>query len=310
MVAMKSVQSVVGVVVGAVLSLGVLAGCVSHDPFASEGADGGAPGGPVVIGTANFPESEIIGQVWAAALENAGYEVQVKSGIGSREVYMAALQEGSVDIVPEYSGNLAQFFGAELDPGASEEQVLGTLRGVLPEGIVAGETAAAQSKDAFWVTEDFAQRHNVASLADLADVPVRLRLAGNPELSKRPYGPSGLKELYGVGVDLVPISDGGGPLTIAALNEGTADVADIYTTTPTQGLVQLDDPKGMVLPQNVLPVMRARSVSVGAASVIRDVNIHVTTEALTQMNHRNVGEGKQSAASVAREFVDSVEVAP
>ena len=180
MVAMKSVQSVVGVVVGAVLSLGVLAGCVSHDPFDSEGAGGGAPGGPVVIGTANFPESEIIGQVWAAALENAGYEVQVKSGIGSREVYMAALQEGSVDIVPEYSGNLAQFFGAEIDPGASEEQVLGTLRGVLPEGIVAGETAPAQSKDAFWVTEDFAQRHNVASLADLADVPVRLRLAGAP----------------------------------------------------------------------------------------------------------------------------------
>ena len=94
-----------------------LTACANEDPTAPADNTTDADGQTVTIGTANFPESEIIGQIWAQALRDAGYEVTVKSGIGSREVYLSALEDGSINVVPEYAGNLTQFYG-ELEQGA------------------------------------------------------------------------------------------------------------------------------------------------------------------------------------------------
>jgi len=242
----------------------------SDDPLATDSTGtAAADEDTIVIGTANFPESEIIGQVWAAALEDAGFDVEVSSAIGSREVYLRALEEGSIDIVPEYTGNLAQFYEADLAAGASSDDVFAALEGVLPEGITAGEYAEGESKDSYRVTRDLADEHDLSTLADLNNLD-QVRVAGNPELAERPYGPPGLTDVYGVDaakITMVPISDGGGPLTVAALTEGTAEVANIYTTSPSldsEGnevdLVTLEDPEGMILPQNVLPLMRAGDV--------------------------------------------------
>jgi len=286
----------------------------SDDPLATDSTGtAAADEDTIVIGTANFPESEIIGQVWAAALEDAGFDVEVSSAIGSREVYLRALEEGSIDIVLEYTGNLAQFYEADLAAGASSDDVFAALEGVLPEGITAGEYAEGESKDSYRVTRDLADEHDLSTLADLNNLD-QVRVAGNPELAERPYGPPGLTDVYGVDaakITMVPISDGGGPLTVAALTEGTAEVANIYTTSPSldsEGnevdLVTLEDPEGMILPQNVLPLMRAGDVPQDAIDVITGVNGHITTDALVAMNLRNIGEEKAEPPVIARDFVD------
>ncbi|GAB3703110.1 ABC transporter substrate-binding protein [Corynebacterium nasicanis] len=289
------------------LSALALSGCsAGDDPLATEGSEA------ITIGTANFPESEIIGQIWAAALEDAGFDVELSSGIGSREVYLQALEEGSVDLVPEYSGNLAQYYGAELEVGATSEDVLDALRDVLPEGLSAGDLAEGESKDSYRVTRALADEHGLATLGDLAKLD-QVRIAANPEFAERPYGPPGLASVYGVDEDtisVVPISDGGGPLTIAAVVEGTAEVADIYTTSPLLDsagnevdLVTLEDPAQLILPQNVLPLMRAEAIPQEALDVINGISGKLSTDVLVELNLRNIGKEKAEPSAIARDFV-------
>lgn len=294
----------------AALVLG-LAACTNTDPTAAPGGENDSD--TITIGTANFPESEIIGQIWAEALRDAGFDVEVTSGIGSREVYLSALENGEVDVVPEYSGNLSQFYNAEVEQGADSPTVYSAAEEVLPETLALAEFSPAESKDSFLVTPETAEEYNLSTLADLQNMD-EIVLAGNPELAERPYGPQGLTEVYGVDAEKIrmnPISDGGGPLTVAALLSGEANVADIYTTSPhldSDGnevdLITLEDPENLILPQNVLPVYRADAIPQEALDVINDVNAELTTDDLTQMNLRNVGEEKAEPQVIARDYLD------
>lgn len=297
-----------------------LTACTSEDPVASD-PTGTTPQGEtdtIVLGTANFPESEIIGQIWAAALEDAGFEVEINSGIGSREVYLRALEDGSIDLVPEYTGNLTQYFrtaegDAELAAGADADEVYALLQDSLPDAAEVGEYAAGESKDAYRVTRELAEEYELVTLGDLDNLE-QVRIAANPEFGERPYGPTGLSEVYGVDaakIAMVPISDGGGPLTVAALLAGTAEVADIYTTSPlldSEGnevdLVTLEDPEMLILPQNIVPLMRAGELPQEAVDAINGINEHLSTEVLVEMNLRNIGDEKAEAPVIARDFVD------
>ncbi|WP_301924763.1 ABC transporter substrate-binding protein [Corynebacterium glaucum] len=291
-----------------------LASCASEDPTATTtapGTDTESADGTVKIGTANFPESEIIGQIWAEALREAGFDVEVTSGIGSREVYITALEEGSINLVPEYSGNLTQYFG-ELPAGADEDAVRDTLRSALPAELEAGDFAPGESKDAYRVTKETAEKYNLVTIGDLGNLDT-VTIAAPPEFAERPYGPEGLTGVYGIDaskITVTPISDGGGPLTVAALLEGKADAANIYTTSPALNddgeeadLVTLEDPENLIPPQNILPLYRAGELPDGALDVINSVNATLTTEDLVSMNLRNVGKERAEPAQIAKEYV-------
>ena len=297
----------------AALGILALAACAESDPTAASSGDtqSEASGETVKIGTANFPESEIIGQIWAEALREEGYDVEVTSGIGSREVYISALQEGSVTLVPEYAGNLTQFFG-ELPEGADEPEVRDTLSSVLPEDLEVGDFAPGESKDAYRVTRAASQAHGLQTIGDLGKLD-HVTVAAPPEFAERPYGPKGLTDIYGVDaseISVTSISDGGGPLTVAALVEGKADAANIYTTSPAllsdgseADLVILEDPKHLIPAQNVVPLYKAGQLPDGALEAINNIDAELTTEDLVAMNLRNVGTERAEPAQIAKDYV-------
>lgn len=281
-----------------------LAACASGNPL---GESSGSPGdsGTITVGSAAFAESEILAYIYAGALEAGGYEVDVKPSIGARDVYIAALQDGSIDVVPEYTGNLLQFFNANAT-AQSPDEVEEALAEAVPEGYAALDAAEAQDADSYNVTKEFSEQYGVTSLADLAGVPVALSVAANPELAERPYGIPGLKSVYGVDATLVPINDGGGPNTLQALLDGTVQLADIYSTTPSiaeNDLVTLEDPEHMILAQNVVPLISVAALDQGAIDLLNAVQAKLTTEDLIAMNARSSGEEKASSEQIAADWL-------
>ncbi|WP_411913978.1 ABC transporter substrate-binding protein [Acidipropionibacterium timonense] len=287
--------------------LAPLAACSSQDPLSSS-ASPSAGGSAVTVGSANFAESQIIAEIYAAALEAKGLTVRRRMQIGARDVYVKALQDGSIDLVPEYSGNLLQY----LEPGASasdESSVMSALtKAAAGRKLAVGKPSAAQDADSWCVTSQFSAKHSVTSLADLAKVSGTLRVGGNPELKERPYGPKGLTSVYGVPasrISFTALSDSSGPLTIKALTSGSVDLVDLYTTTPAikeNGLVVLKDPKHLIVPQNVVPLMTS-AVDAKARQVLDAVSAKLTTDDLIAMNSRNQGDEKASAQTVAKDWL-------
>ncbi|RUR01575.1 ABC transporter substrate-binding protein [Labedella endophytica] len=290
-----------------------LAACSSSDPLTGEGGGSDSDGGSgdsqsIAIGSAGFAESEIIAEIYAQALEANDYTVERTMQIGQRDAYVAALEDGSIDLVPDYSGNLLQFYAPDSEAVTSDE-VYTALGDALPDGYEVLEQSAAEDKDSYNVTAEFAEQYGLESLTDLMTVDVPLIVGGNPELAERPYGPTGLQEIYGVpsgNIQFEPISDSGGPLTVQALLDGTVNLANIYTTTPAiadNGLVTLEDPENMILPQNVLPLINSDAATDEVAEILDAVSAELTTEDLIELNGRNQGDEKAAPATLATDWL-------
>lgn len=283
----------------------LLSACSSNSPLATPSADATGPTAAtaLVIGSQQYYSNEIIAELYAQALEAAGHTIQRQYQIGQREVYLPEVEAGKIDLMPEYSGNLLQYYDAKTSAKSGEE-VLTALAGALPQGLRPLTAAAATDQDSYNVTKEFAAQHSLASLEDLAKVPGPIKVAANSEFAKRPYGPKGLKEFYGVDVTVVPVEDSGGPLTVKALKDGTVQAADIYSADPaiaTNGFVTLSDPKNMILPQNVVPIVSAK-VDDAAAAVIDKVSAALSTAELVALNARSVTE-QASSATIAKDWL-------
>jgi osmoprotectant transport system substrate-binding protein len=278
-----------------------LAACAGDPTKQSPAGDAKA----ITVGSAAFPENEIVAEIYAQALEAQGITVKKKLNIGAREVYIPALKNGEIDLIPEYTGNLLTY----LDPKATASApgaVTSTLAKVVPTGLTVLKPAPAEDKDSLNVTAAFAKANGVESIADLAKVN-GLRLAANPEFKQRAYGIPGLEKVYGIkGIAFTPISDGGGPATVKALVSGKVDVADIYSTTPSiaaNKLVTLDDPKHLIAAQNVVPLIRKDKATDEVTKVLNAVSAALTTDELLELNQANQGKDKKAPAVLAKEWV-------
>ncbi|MCI2265789.1 ABC transporter substrate-binding protein [Sediminivirga luteola] len=271
----------------AAVPLLALTACGSDDPLGPADTDEGA----IIVGSQLYYSNTIIAEAYAQRLEAGGYEVQREFEIGQREVYMPELEQGAIDVFPEYSGNLLQYLDPESEASSTEE-IQQALAEALPEGLVPLAPAEATDQDSYVVTSEFAQEHDLRSVEDLAGVDEDLRIAANSEFETRPYGPGGLREVYGVEVTLLPVEDSGGPLTLRALLDGDVQIADIYSADPAieaNDLVVLEDPQHLVLPQNVVPVV-SEDLSDDVAALIEEVNAALTQEQLLALNARSVEE--------------------
>lgn len=273
----------------------VLSGCAApaEDP-APEMEAAPAMAEVIVVGSQAYYSNEIIAEIYAQALESAGYEVERKFQIGQRDAYLPELESGAVDLFPEYTGNLLQFYAPDTVATQADE-VYTELQNALPEGLTALAMSPATDQDSYNVTAEFAAENNLVSIADLAGID-GLVLGGAPELEERPYGPAGLLETYGVVVGF----DATGDVTVDALLEGAISLANVYSGDPRIaefGLVTLTDPEGLFLASNVVPIASS-DVAAELAAIIDPISLALTPEALVALNLQSIKD-QLSAADIA-----------
>ena len=290
------------VAVGATVAL---AGCASGDPLdnGSGGGDGEGSTETLVVGSQDYYSNEIIAEIYAQALEENGYTVERDFRIGQREVYIPEIEDGAIDVFPEYTGNLLQYYVPDTEATTSED-VYAELETSLPEGLRVLDQSPATDQDSYNVTKTFSDENGVTSLADLKDVTTPITLGGNSELATRPYGPEGLKEVYGVDVAFTPIEDSGGPLTLKALVDNQVQMVNIYSADPNiaaNDLVTLEDPEGLFLASNVVPLV-SEKVTDEIAEIIDTVSEALTAEDLVALNALSVNE-QQSADQIAADWL-------
>ena len=310
---------------GAATGLLALSACSDTDPFAVDQASGGYSGGPIIIGSQQYYSNEIIAELYAQMMEKTGLTVTRQYQIGQREVYLPELEAGKIHVIPEYGGNLLEYYSKTSASGgptattatatatATPSRAAGdtasiqdTLLRTLPHSLTVLNPAEATDQDSLTVTKATAQAHSLTSIGDLASLGRSVTIAANSEFTTRPYGPKGLKAVYGVDASVTPVEDSGGPLTVKALTDGTVDVADIYSSDPAiraKDLVILSDPQMLILPQNVTPLVSA-SLPAIAVTAINRVSALLTPDELRSLNQRSTGE-KLSSKTIATDWLTS-----
>jgi osmoprotectant transport system substrate-binding protein len=282
------------VMVGASLAL---SGCASGDPLETDSGSGDSE--TIVVGSQAYYSNEIIAEIYSQALEDAGFTVERKFQIGERDAYLPSLEDGSVDLIPEYTGNLLQYYAPDTT-ATEEEAVYAELADALPEGLTVLEKSSATDQDSYNVTKEFADANGLESLEDLAGLSTPVRLGGNAELADRAYGPNGLLSVYGATVTFEATGD----TTVDELLAGGVDMANVYSADPsiqTNDLVTLADPKGLFLASNVVPLVNA-DIAEEIADVINAVDAKLTPEGLIDLNVQSTVD-QESSDSIATKWL-------
>lgn len=264
--------------------------------------------GTVVVGSANFDENEIVANMYAAVLEEAGYTVETRFLLGSREIYFPALEDGEIDLIPEYLGSAVEYLNsgageATGDPQESAELLQGHLEEL---GLEVLEPADAANQNGLVVTRETAEEHDLATVSDLEPVAGELVLGGPPECPERPLCLIGYEEVYGLDFEEFQPLDAGGPVTIGALQNGDIDVALLFTTDDaivSNDWVLLEDDEGLQPAENLVPVIRTEVLNEEIRTLLNEVSAALTTAELTELNRRVRQEG-EDPADVARDFLE------
>jgi osmoprotectant transport system substrate-binding protein len=291
----------------ATLGLVALAGCgggSSPLDTSTPSASGSAAAGSIVVGSANFPESALLAEIYAGALKAKGVNASTKLNIGAREVYIPALQDGSIDLLPEYTGVLLQYFDKSAT-AVTPDDVYAALQKALPANFTVLEKSSAEDKDAVVVTKETADKYHLTSIADLAPVASQLVLGGPPEWPKRPTGLPGLKKVYGLTFKEFKPLDVAGPLSVQALKSGQVAAVDLFTTQSAiaaNNFVVLQDPKSLFAAQNVVPLITKSKADPTVTAALNAVSAKLDTPTLAGLV-KQVEVDKTDAATVAKNWL-------
>ena len=294
--------------VALLLGLALLAAACGDDDGGDDAGGEAAPPvsdvGPIAVGSANFAESTIIASMYAQVLEQAGYDVSSEFEIGARDVYYRALENGEVDLSPEFVGSLLQFLGGE--PTGDTEESVTRLSEQLPDELVALEPAPGQSTNVFVVTQETAEEHGLEAVSDLAGMGDELVLGGPPECPERPFCIQGLRDVYGVDFsgNFRPL-DAGGTLTRQALESGEIDVALLFSTDANiaeNDWVVLEDDQQLQQAENVIPVIREEAVTDEVRSLLNEVSALIDDDTYQELVGR-VYLQNEDPETVAEDFL-------
>ncbi|GAB3074404.1 ABC transporter substrate-binding protein [Pedococcus soli] len=276
------------------------------DPLAStsSSSSGSAAAGGITVGSADFPESALLAEIYAGALEAKGVKVTKKLNIGAREAYIPALQDGSIDLIPEYTGVLRDYF-KKGQTGTDADAVYTELKSSVPAALTVLDKSAAEDKDALVMKKSRADELGVKSIADLKGKSQDLTVGGPPEWKTRDTGIPGFKKIYGLEFKQFRPLDAGGPLTLQALKNGQIDAGDLFTTDPSiaeNDLVALEDPKNMYAAQNVVPLITKSKSDPTVEGALNAVSAKLDTTTLAALLKEVVSDKKDPDA-VAKEFL-------
>ncbi|MEZ0235483.1 MAG: glycine betaine ABC transporter substrate-binding protein [Actinomycetota bacterium] len=258
----------------------------------------------ITIASFDFDESETLAEVYAGALRSQGFEVRHARRVGTREVVLPALERGLIEVVPDYAGSAVAFLGGQ--PSVDPDSSLATLRVSLgSRGIEALEPAPAQSRNGLVVTTRTATEHGLRSVSDLRSVASAMTIGGPPECPERELCLLGFAKTYGLEfASFLPL-DAGGPVTAAAVQQGTVDVGVLFTSDGSlaqHGLVLLRDDRRLQPAENVTPLVRRDAIErfgPGLTEAIDAVSAELTTTELRALNAL-VSSGVAPAVAAAR----------
>lgn len=308
---MKRTLAVTALGLAAAFSLSACGGSSGDNPLGtgsgatSAKAPSGKPAaGTIHVGAANFPESQLIAAIYAGALNAKGVKATTGDPIGAREVYLKALQQGSIDLVPEYAYSLLTFYDSAATQTATSD-VLAALTKKLPAGDTVLNPAKAEDSNTVTVTKKTADKWGLKSIADLAKHSGDVTFAAPAEFQGREQGLKGLKEKY----NLVPKTFRAlqGTAIVQALKNDQAQAANIFTTDPSikaEGFVVLQDPKHVFGSDNVVPLISKAKATAQVKTILNAVQAKLTTSNLADMD-KQVQVDHKDPGAVAKQFLSS-----
>jgi osmoprotectant transport system substrate-binding protein len=282
----------------------LIAACSNSDPL---GPQMRSPKS-IVVGSGDFPESEIVAEIYAEALQANGFEIGRRMGIGSRETYVPALKDHSIDLVPEYIGNLLLYFAPDSTATMLDDVEL-ELYKKLPGDLSVLTPSPASDTDTVTVTVGTAGDWNLKTIGDLAGHSPDVRFGAPSAFETRPSGLPGLRQKYGLNIapgNFVAINDGGGAVTVRALVEGKVTAANIFSTSPAMlqnHLVALEDPQHNFLAGNIVPLVNSQKKSDHLKDVLDAVSAKLTTAGLARLNAAVSGNAGIDPDQAARNWV-------
>ena len=305
-------------VLGAALLALIVSACSpGEDESPAASAGGGASQAAdlpeLTIGSAGFWESTVVAEIYAQALEDAGFTVERQLEQGARDVTHPALVDGQIDLMPEYIGGyLAVTYGGE--PTPDNEESLAALREELEaDGLVAFEPTPGTDADGFAVRQETAEEFGLTTMSDLAEVADQLTWGVAQECAENPVCGPGLERVYGIDFASLDVETLGACSTAIAeaLNASNIDVAQVCTTQPEIAgfnLVLLEDDGGLAPAQNIVPVVRSEVADEAGdllESTLNAVSALLTTEELTNLGAAVILNGESYEDAAAQWLADN-----
>lgn len=272
----------------------------------NSGSTGGA-GGTVKVGSKDFTESFILGEMYASVLENNGLKVERKLNLGGTPVAQAGLQSGQIDVYPEYTGT-GLLTVLKLPVNSDRKQVFDTVSKAYKEkfNLVWLDPAPMNNTEGLAMTQEGAKKYGITTISDMVTKGNQLIMLGPPEFQAREDGLPGLKKVYG-NFDFKKFIPADPGLRYQALLKGEADVVTAFGTDgqlSAYNLVLLKDDKGLYPPYQVAPVVRQQALDAnpGIRDALNALAPKLTDETMRRLNNEVDGK-KREPADVAKEFL-------
>ena len=289
----------------AVAALLALAGCGGSDAPKPSTVNDAKP--PLRVGTKNFPEQFLLGEIYKQALEARGFPVELKANIGSSEIIHQALTDGALDMYPEYVGVLlSEVANVRARPKTPDAAYRRAQAFEAAQGFALLAPSPFSDQNALAVKPAFARRHHLRDIQDLKSVAGTVRIGAPPEFQTRFEGLVGLAQLYGLrDAKARALAIGS---QYAALDSGRVDVAAVFTTDgqlASGRYVILRDPRGVFGTQHVAPIISRTALTrygPRLRAIIDGVSRRLTAPAMQRMNAQ-VQIDRRATADVAAEFL-------
>src|SRR5438105_13690515 len=279
----------------------------------------GSPGGPastkasITIASFNCSESIILAHIYGDALKNKGYTINYKDKLGNREIVEPALESGQIDLYAGYAATDLTFVegkqGVTPDAGTDGQANVQKLNAHLnSKGIKALDPSPAVDQNAFAVTKAEADQNHLTKLSDLTPaVASQWTLGGPPECPSRPFCQPGLEKTYGLKFKAFKSLDTGGPLTFAALKQGSINIGLVFSSDggiTANNFIVLEDDKHLQQADNVVPLIRTDVLNSEITTLLNSIDAKLNTPDLTAMN-KSADVDKQDPIDIAKTWVTS-----